>query len=229
MYHGLSKALEDARLELRPVYCHYTDAVISMVGPLHHPSVLEALKRSDITEAEAAHSYHFGSLDRCTEKCTDHTRLRKWTKLHLPRWLLKPIPNIPRPNNRIKVIRIDSQRIVAYLAGKQIGVAEASYATGHNGVELVISLVKQNTKRLSSKDARRVEGWKNVLVETLEKEARQNGAQKAVFSTGTAHITSNASGKPIHPEILETYGRLPMQHGYELKVEGRKLWWVKEI
>jgi len=229
-YRGLNEALEQARVELKPVYHHYTDAVIAMVGPLCHPAVFEALKNSDLTEAEAAHAYHFGNSDNCTKKCRNHTQLRRWARPLSPSWLLKPLPTIPRKNNNIVVARIDSHRVGAYLAEKQIGIAEASYAELSEGADMMISLVKQDTRKLSSKDARKVEGWKNVLVETLEKEARDKGARRALFNIGAAHITSNASRKPIHPEILETYGRLPMQHGYQLKItERNKLMWLKEL
>ncbi len=247
--HSPAKQLEHLRSELRPVYGEHTDSVISMVGLTPHKSVLEALKQGDLTEAEAAHYLHFRSpaAQECNycpsgERKFNHRGFAFGNKVpNTPKWLDKPLkpaakklPTVEISQEHLQFDRFSSpgenRKII--VDGKVVGNAAIQYEGKHGSRIIRVVYLQQYTRRLSSGEARKLEGWKNAFMEELEKEARRSGTKKIMFSTGSHHIQLNISSRPIHPEILETYGRLPMQHGYTLEPTeqyAQSLWWAKEL
>ncbi len=137
---------------------------------------------------------------------------------------------------------IPSHEVEVTTQGRRIGRIMLGTQQRKRSRIMVVSYLQQQTKGLSSREARNLEGWKNSAMKEIEKLARENQCTRVFYSTGTHHATWNVFTRPVHSEVLETYGRLPMQHGYVLRrtfpVTGgffdipRKpetLWWVKKL
>ncbi len=264
------------RRELKPVYAHYTDAVISMIGLEPHEKTLRAVKEGDLAEAhaiqvslnkshmtqdEAGWRDMFATIDdfmgtkkpakkiEASDTLDREFSMQLWKKhadvRPVPSWFAKPLKPISRKCPEIEA-GIQNQRVpdnyIFHFThnGEVIGTAWA-YVDNVRKV-LVVSHLQQHTKGLPPAVTRKLEGWKNKAVEEIERITRENGLRTVFFSTAVHHSSKNVAPQPIHEELVETYGRLPMQHGYRLRqtrevnirsFEGTKrtenLWWVKRV
>ncbi len=252
--------LHALRKELHPIYGHYADAAISLIGLKPHVNVRRSAKDGDLAGAHAVQIMNHRVDDPEREPFTGwHDDKRA---VPVPSWFAKPVPPIPVNLPKLDSIMsfnqtgaetptsghiaffglLPEQKLLAeqrLLAGRvdfrfeQIGMDKA----------MVIQVVEQLTKGIKPRLSRKLEGWKNAAMSHLEELARQNDCNSMLFNTAEDHSRSNNTEHPIHVELLETYGRLPMQHGFKLRVlQGSRvssskshaprltgLWWVKSI
>jgi len=253
------ESLTNLRKKLRPIYGEHTDSVISLIGLNHHPEVLNAARRRDLEEAGAI------TVSENRPKLASHLACysgdpnRKFTNvlfgfghwkrpsLPVPEWFAKPVPTKIRrkPKNLeidIKDVQPQNCAIVFRLNDKHIGSVDA-YVLEHQGkkVLFVSWLQTHSWDRKSNQEARAASGWKHVAMEEIEKLAKKYSAGLIFYPSGVGHFEQNAGDRSIHEEILDTYGRLPMRHGYRLKQFSRSeaitslggntenLWWVKRV
>ncbi|MFH0713758.1 MAG: hypothetical protein V1722_04630 [Candidatus Micrarchaeota archaeon] len=238
-------SIQEMRRELKPVYGRYTDAVISMIGLRPHEAVLAAAKRGDLLEAHSVQVALCQQRDFTKWKGQPDffSKLMNWQEREQkPGWFSKPLkaPGLKRNGIqiRLKINRNNPSDIIHTTLGK---IGEVDIRTGKIGRvrALLVPHLQQSTKELPSKEARKIEGWKNAVMIALEQEAKERDCDLIAFSAGTGHSRENISQKPIQGEILETYGRLPMQHGYKLaQIETepdpmldyfQKLKWIKRV
>ncbi len=211
---------------LRPIYGQHTDIAISMVGPKAKPEVWEAAKAGNLHKAH------------CEQANIKYDNSSKKYK-QVPSWFAKPIGGIPRRKPPVELMRFGTKinNVKIFSEGKKIGVAGILIEEDADGKVLVVSHLQQETANMSTRAARRFEGWKNSAMKEIEKLASTAGCNRIYYSSGESHSILNCSSKPIHGEVLETYGRLPIQNGYALEVtRGRHvlpwtgyLCWVKEL
>ncbi len=246
--------LHELRRKLRPVYGHYADAVISLIGNEPVPSVLNSAKRGDLSEAHANQIAAHRVDDPEREPFTgwyEHP-----AAVPVPSWFSKPLKPIPPKLPKLEV-RVDLRhlpgsepteslvRFFGLLKDSKLLAGSASFRLHTIGGQqvMLVDFLEQHTKQVRTKLSRQLEGWKNAAMLHLEEIARKQGCSSVLFSTGKTHSESNNTAHPIHVELLETYGRLPMQHGYKLRImqgsrasadlpfvpKTRELWWVKAI
>lgn len=242
-------SIQEMRRELKPVYRHYTDAVISMIGLQPYEAVLAAAKRGDLLEAHSAQVAVFdNNYRRFAREQHEHdlnffTKLIRWKSAHglAPTWFKKPLPTAKGKVSVFLKFEKSGQVDAVHPTLGKIGWLQIVEAQVGKVKTLVVGHLQQTTTYLNTKEARQVEGWKNIAMQELEKYARERRCQLVLFSTGERHSEENDLSRrtPIHNEILETYGRLPMQHGYKLakvKLQSKhligtlhRLWWVKRV
>ncbi len=223
--------LSEMRRILSPIYAHYTDAVISIIGHNPPPAALEAAKARDLHETEAAVAYHFRFPPECTDCSGKHVKLINKRRTIDVKWIHRPMRPIPRKRPSVEIIEKNHllhDELLIRVGNKCIGNAMVMYKSKNEC--MTVNWLQQQTYKLTAREARKYEGWKNSFMEELEKMARKKGVEKIRFSTGYRHVTGNLVSQFIHPEILETYGRLPLQHGYQLAPENpHTLWWEKKL
>lgn len=221
-------SLTSLRKQLRPVYGHYADAVISMIGCAPTQEVLDVVKKGDLQRAHLLQIMHNGSL----EERSQHPRWNETSSV--PKWIKRPVPRVR--NKPELVVKARAEFPIYYdffFESKKIWEAVIAVSKAGRGNVLKVAHLQQFTRHLSSNEARKVEGWKNSAMEEIEKIARQNNCRLIQYSAGWRHSVQSISPTPIHEELLETYGRLPIQHGYKLREIAprhvERLWWVKRV
>ncbi len=231
------------RRELRPAYGKYTDAVISLIGLEADAHVLEAAKARDLAEAHAAQNYLWTYPKRTARPDSSRyfLRLAHWPTdaPPTPAWLSK----IPPVKRKLPEITAEIKWGTVYFRdskGINVGLASIEIVRDKEP-KLVVKYLQQTTKALATAEARKLEGWKHKAMMEFERIARQRRCNEILFSTGEEHAKQNIGVKLIHGEILETYGRLPLQHSYRLRHVSHKirlrtkggelgsLWWVKRV
>lgn len=209
--------LSQLRSSLSPLYVHYTDAVISLIGLNPHEETLAAVRDKDLARA-SQRQVAFRPYSHFPDDSADFTSMGSEP---LPKWLQRPASKIPAKRPTVLGGFDDQSGNVATLkffcGEKEIGLALVSVLTQGKTKALVVAHIQQHTREMRAKEARQFEGWKHGAMEELERIAKTEGCKKIIFSTGEFHAYQNISKKPIHPELLETYGRLPIQHGYKLR------------
>ncbi len=230
-------SLHDLRLTLKPAYDHYADAVISLVGLNPSKEVLTAATRRNLAEAHALQikAHRVEDPEREPFAGWDHEVPR------VPSWFSKPISPIPKKLPILNVRGMDRHNVnfAATIADSIVTAGNASLGTKLVGKDraLVVNFLEQKTKGMPSRVSRQLEGWKDAAMHHLEEIARERGCRLILFNTAEDHSRSNNTNKPLHVELLETYGRLPMRHGFKLRVilpkksEGSaaSLWWIKSL
>ncbi|MDP3742348.1 MAG: hypothetical protein Q8R15_03470 [Candidatus Micrarchaeota archaeon] len=241
-----NNALHELRGIFKKPYGHYAPAVISLVGLSPTPEIKNAALRRNLAEVHALQIKPHRSDDPECEPFIgwDHAEV-------IPTWFSKPLPSIPRKLPILLPVHLDAQdsdklssiNYFGYVAKKgeetarKILTGSASFHFTNVGKHkaLVVHILEQATKGLKSREARQLEGWKNAAVQHLEQLAKQRGCKLILFNTAEEHSRANNADRPIHVELIETYGRLPMQHGFKLhplRLGGNKaetLWWVKPV
>ena len=151
---------------------------------------------------------------------------------------MKPIPK------KLPILELihrgdHSVTFFSIVAGTKIitGVADFGIKKVGNQPAFIVHFLEQTTKGKSAKTTRQLEGWKDAAMGHLEKIARERGCKLMLFSTAEEHSRSNNTDRPLHVELLETYGRLPMRHGFKLRSilpkngedAAPNLWWRKTV
>ncbi len=248
--------LRELREQLKPVYRHHTDAVISMIGLDPHRRVLEAAKRGDLREAHAAQIILDRNLD---EQVSDpnapsaFSQAKNWqNEAKLPGWLDKPILPIegrPKVNFQLEQINEKHEIHSLYAVADDRTVGRIKLVLRRKSKKLVVVELQQSMRGATSWAGKRIKGWRNAAMDEIERFARENNCKSIYFGIGEDHARLSISKKPIHEEILRTYGRVPLQHGFALEETnsplgrthrkhyiwryGRqadnRLWWVKRL
>ncbi len=237
-------SLQNLRRELKPVYGHYADAVISMIGLRASVAVFDSAKAKKLGAA------HLGQVTEFFDRRPKLTRkLINVDPFHSPSWLAKPLPSLPAnmPELGMEVTLGAPDRDVltgvSFTVENQIvGEVEFEPRKINRQRVLLVYHLQQQTTGMKPREARKAEGWKNAAMVKLEKIAQQHKCSLILYRSGEPLARHNISQKPIHAEVLETYGRLPMQHGYALRhvfkselpehpLSGKlePLWWIRHV
>jgi hypothetical protein len=212
-------SLTSLRKQLRPVYGEHADSVISLIGLNPSPGVLNSAQAGRLGNA------HFLQVKEFFDSHpTRNRKLKQVPPRSLPSWFSRPVDAMPKkvPQLTASLHHFTKPRsgippcAVFYLNGRPVGEAGFEVHKEANRRVLMVHYLKQDTKHWAKKEARAAKGWKHFAMRELERIGRENNCGLILYKIGQPMASTNTSHKPIHFEMLDTYSRLPTQHGYKL-------------